>query len=187
MTSLATPSHRSAPTTPRSMGVTGTTNLHVDHSPSNDRHTNVVLTGVTMRRSTTTTRSHSTTIHRPTATTATSPGTGTTTTESTQSTADKTSLKLNCIGYNCKGFKQSIDCVSLLLSDCDIIGLCETWLRPGELPVIKSSLGIMPEHRSDDLLVFSKSGCGRRSPAVACWASDHWVVGSNPLRGKFRH
>ena len=28
---------------------------------------------------------------------------------------------------------------------------------------------------------------GRRSPAVACWASDHWVVGSNPLRGKFRH
>ena len=28
---------------------------------------------------------------------------------------------------------------------------------------------------------------GRRSPAVACWAFDHWVVGSNPLRGKFRH
>ena len=28
---------------------------------------------------------------------------------------------------------------------------------------------------------------GRRSPAVACWASDHWVDGSNPLRGKFRH
>ena len=28
---------------------------------------------------------------------------------------------------------------------------------------------------------------GRRSPAVACWASDHWVVGSNPLRVKFRH
>ena len=28
---------------------------------------------------------------------------------------------------------------------------------------------------------------GRRSPAVACWASDHWVGSSNPLRGKFRH
>ena len=28
---------------------------------------------------------------------------------------------------------------------------------------------------------------GRRSPAVACWASDHWVTSSNPLRGKFRH
>ena len=26
-----------------------------------------------------------------------------------------------------------------------------------------------------------------RSPAVACWASDHWVASSNPLRGKFRH
>ena len=28
---------------------------------------------------------------------------------------------------------------------------------------------------------------GRRSPAIACWASDHWVASSNPLRGKFRH
>ena len=28
---------------------------------------------------------------------------------------------------------------------------------------------------------------GRRSPAVACWASDHWVASSNPLRGKFPH
>ena len=26
-----------------------------------------------------------------------------------------------------------------------------------------------------------------RSPVVACWASDHWVASSNPLRGKFRH
>ena len=30
-------------------------------------------------------------------------------------------------------------------------------------------------------------GGGRRSPAVACWASDHWVASSNPLGGKFRH
>ena len=28
---------------------------------------------------------------------------------------------------------------------------------------------------------------GRRSPAVAFWASDHWVASSNLLRGKFRH
>ena len=28
---------------------------------------------------------------------------------------------------------------------------------------------------------------GRRSPAVACWGSDHWVDGSNPLKGKFGH
>ena len=30
-------------------------------------------------------------------------------------------------------------------------------------------------------------GGRRRSPVVACWASDHWVASSNPLRGKFRH
>ena len=28
---------------------------------------------------------------------------------------------------------------------------------------------------------------GRRSPAVVCWASDHWVASSNPHRGKFRY
>ena len=31
------------------------------------------------------------------------------------------------------------------------------------------------------------TGGGHRSPAVACWASDHWVASSNPLWGKFRH
>ena len=25
------------------------------------------------------------------------------------------------------------------------------------------------------------------SPEVACWTSDHWVAGSNPLRGMFHH
>ena len=28
---------------------------------------------------------------------------------------------------------------------------------------------------------------GHRIPAVVCWASDHWVGSSNPIRGKFRH
>ena len=28
---------------------------------------------------------------------------------------------------------------------------------------------------------------GRRSPAVACWVSDHWITISNPLGGKFCH
>ena len=37
-----------------------------------------------------------------------------------------------------------------------------------------------------DLLKVNTRG-GRRSPAVACWASDHWVASLNPLRGKFRH
>ena len=35
--------------------------------------------------------------------------------------------------------------------------------------------------------MFEPTQGGRRSPAVACWASDHWVASSNPLRGKFRH
>ena len=38
-----------------------------------------------------------------------------------------------------------------------------------------------------NLFLSIESFGGRRSPAVACWASDHWVAGSNPLRGKFRH
>ena len=37
-----------------------------------------------------------------------------------------------------------------------------------------------------NLLFLGQTG-GRCSPAVACWASDHWVASSNPLRGKFRH
>ena len=36
-------------------------------------------------------------------------------------------------------------------------------------------------------IIISHTQGGRRSPAVACWASDHWVASSNPLRGKFRH
>ena len=41
--------------------------------------------------------------------------------------------------------------------------------------------------KSDTTVLLSRGGGGRRSPAVACWASDHWVASSNPLRGKFRH
>ena len=44
-----------------------------------------------------------------------------------------------------------------------------------------SPLSILPLHLS--ILPFG----GRRSPAVVCWASDHWVASSNSLRGKFRH
>ena len=35
--------------------------------------------------------------------------------------------------------------------------------------------------------VCQRFGGGCRIPAVACWASDHWVTSSNPLRGKFHH
>ena len=58
--------------------------------------------------------------------------------------------------------------------------------------------GIEPRPRlvivmNNVLLMKLNEGClmpplgGRRSPAVACWASDHWVASSNPLRDKFRH
>ena len=36
-------------------------------------------------------------------------------------------------------------------------------------------------------LFWNKNVGERRSPAVACWASDQWVASSNPLTGKFRH
>ena len=45
-------------------------------------------------------------------------------------------------------------------------------------------ISVMYEFQID---ISTNSSGGRRSPAVACWASDHWVASSNPLRGKFRH
>ena len=45
---------------------------------------------------------------------------------------------------------------------------------------------IVKHHHLLDFISPGEHG-GRRSPAVACWASDHWVASSNPLRGKFRH
>ena len=47
---------------------------------------------------------------------------------------------------------------------------------------------VVPIRRDGNIshLFISLSG-GRRSPAVACWASDDWVASSNPLRGKFCH
>ena len=50
------------------------------------------------------------------------------------------------------------------------------------LYIVHSGLNIM----LGTLVPADKEG-GRRSPAVACWASDHWVAISNPLRGKFPH
>ena len=48
------------------------------------------------------------------------------------------------------------------------------------------SCGYHMDMMFDTILITILVG-GRRSPAVACWASDHWVASSNPLRGKFRH
>ena len=59
-----------------------------------------------------------------------------------------------------------------------------TWFLPTLTACSRSSIptssrrGISPPYKYKG---------GRRSPAVACWASDHWVASSNPLRIKFRH
>ena len=36
-------------------------------------------------------------------------------------------------------------------------------------------------------IIYGYFECGRSRPAVACWTSDHWVAGSNPLKGMFHH
>ena len=57
--------------------------------------------------------------------------------------------------------------ISRLVLECDVVGLCETWLRPGELPVITSSLLNMPEIKSQQhncIRVFAKSGMNDASP-----------------------
>ena len=43
-------------------------------------------------------------------------------------------------GLNPKGFKQSSLYIAELLSDADTVSISETWLRPGELCIIKSTL-----------------------------------------------
>lgn len=56
------------------------------------------------------------------------------------------------IAFNAKGFKQSHVYISKILSSCDIIAISETWLRPGELPIINEILG-----QDKDICVIAKS------------------------------
>ena len=51
-------------------------------------------------------------------------------------------------------------------------------------PVFK---GHSDERTPSDQGVFSQNDVGGHSiPELACWTSDYWVAGSNPLRGVFR-
>ena len=83
-----------------------------------------------------------------------------TTTNSRPSTKDE-HLAFSMISYNCKGFKQSVDAISTMVLEHDIVGLSETWLRPGELPSLK--LGISDIHtrsghgKDNSFCVFAKS------------------------------
>ncbi len=61
------------------------------------------------------------------------------------------SVELNQCSFNVKGFKQSHVYCSKLLSKCDVLGICETWLRPGELSTTNQTLLKSPDlHGMDE-------------------------------------
>ena len=55
-------------------------------------------------------------------------------------TADEAKTTLKHIGYNAMAFRQSFMYVSDLLCQADTVGISETWLRVGELSIIKPAL-----------------------------------------------
>ena len=85
-------------------------------------------------------------------------------------TPDNTHITMTHVGYrpNAKGLKQSFMYVSELLSHADTVGITETWLRPGELSVIKPTLLGSPalnNVNADDLVIFAKSGMCNIDPS----------------------
>ena len=66
-------------------------------------------------------------------------------------------VKLNCVSFNCKGFKGGSDYLAQLLADSDILCLSETWLRPGELIGISLWLQAHPLLSHNEFTVFAKS------------------------------
>ena len=98
------------------------------------------------------------------------------------------------VGYNAKGFKQSFMYVSELLSHADTVGITETWLRPGELAVIKPTLLGSPalnNVNADDLVIFAKSSMCNIDPsytgrpyggvAVTCRTKENIVYADIPI------
>ena len=59
--------------------------------------------------------------------------------------------------FNSKSFKQNSEYVVDLLCNCDVLCLCETWLRPGELDCIKQVVNHHPKLSDANLSVFAKS------------------------------
>ena len=86
-----------------------------------------------------------------------------TTTSHGTNNRDNTHITMTHVGFNAKCFKQSFMFVPELLSHADTVGITETWLRPGELSVIKPTLLGSPalglnNVNADDLEIFAKSG-----------------------------
>ena len=69
----------------------------------------------------------------------------------------------------------------------------QAYIYTAELHAIQLGLDVVCQSNKNKYIICVNSlSClqvidhgGRRSPAVACWTSDHWVAGSNPLRGSF--
>ena len=68
----------------------------------------------------------------------------------------------------------------LQINDCLVTALSQTYFT------VAIILAVLAHTQLEATGLADRLG-GRRSPAVACCASDHWVASSNPLRGKFRH
>ena len=109
-------------------------------------------------------------------------------------TPDNTHITMTHVGFNAKGFKQSFMYVSELLSHADTVGITETWLRPGELSVIKPTLLGTPalnNVNADDSVIFAKSGMCNIDPsytgrpyggvAVACRTKENIVYTEIPI------
>ena len=83
---------------------------------------------------------------------------------------------LKHIGLNAKGFKQSSLYITELLSDDDTVSISETWLRPGELCIIKPTLMNTPALdvlNDEDTVIYTKS---RMTTTDPCYVADRMVV-----------
>ena len=81
---------------------------------------------------------------------------------------------LKHIGLNAKGFKQSSLYIAELLSDADNVSISETWLRPGELCIIKSTLmntQALNVLNDEDIVIYAKSGMTTTDP---CYVGRHY-------------
>ncbi len=125
-------------------------------------------------------------IGAPTTMTATTGGA----TTAQDSGDDRQHVIMKHVSFNAKGFKQSHVYIAKLLSDCDILGISETWLRPGELCSMAQTLLESPflhDESAESLSVFAKSSMVDIEPtyngrpfggiAIVCKSkSEHGIV-----------
>ena len=83
---------------------------------------------------------------------------------------------LKHIGFNAKGFKQSSLYIAELLSDADTVSISETWLRPGELCIIKPTLMNTPAMyvlNDEDIVIYDKVWHDYNR-SLLCWQTVLW-------------